>query len=542
MPHNIVTLFRAIAATLPERECIVAGERRLRYVDVDERANRFAGYLRRQGLGLRAARDTLRPWESGQDHVALYMHNCPEYLEATLGSAAARAASFNVNYRYVAHELAYLLDDADAKAVVYHARYSRTMAEVVPMLRRAPQLVQVDDGSGEPLPPGAVHYEEVLAASSPEPPVEELSPDDLYVLYTGGTTGMPKGTLWRQADIWMAALGGGEHAPGASVTEIVHAAVTAPPRRTLPLPPLMHGAGHWAALHTMLRGGTVVIQGVTDHLDARDAWETVEREQVTLMLLVGEAFARPLIAELERGSYDTSSLEVVVLGGAPTTPATKARLLALLPGLTIADTAGASETGGVLAQVTTAGSTAEANAFQPGPYTCVVDEDRTRVLAPGHDGVGWLAKRGPIPLGYLGDEKKTSATFVALEGERMAVPGDRARHREDGMIELLGRDSMTVNSGGEKIFVEEVERALLSHPDVEDVLVVGRPSERWGVEVVAVVQFADGREPTDEDLLEATGRELARYKRPKAIVRVPRVRRLPNGKADYAWARSVAGA
>jgi fatty-acyl-CoA synthase len=539
---NHAVLFDAVAGAVPDRECVVWRDRRLTYDAVRSRANRFANLLLKHGLTAHQPRGELRGWESGQDHVALYLYNGNEYLEATFGANKARAVPFNVNYRYVEEELAYLLNDAQAGAVVYHSAFAPTLAGVLPRLRRAPLLIQVADDSGHGLLPGAVDYEEALAASTPDPPDAEPDPDDLYVLYTGGTTGMPKGTLWTQAGIYEAALAPVALGVDRSSLETVAASVAGGTGiRSMPMPPFMHGAAGWVALGTMLGGGTIVIQSTVDRLDAADVWSTIEREKVQSTVIVGDAFARPLVEELARGSYDTSSLMIVATGGAITSPAMKARLLELLPSAMIIDVGGASETGSQLSQISSAGADIKPGLFTPNPTTCVIDDERQKILDPGHDGIGWLARRGAIPLGYLGDQAKTEATFPTVAGERMSVPGDRARLRGDGMVELLGRESMTINSGGEKVFAEEVEQALIRHPAVVDALVVGRPSERWGHEIVGIVQLDPDAGPvTDAELIEATSEYLARYKRPKAIVRAPQVRRSPSGKADYAWAKAQA--
>jgi fatty-acyl-CoA synthase len=293
-------------------------------------------------------------------------------------------------------------------------------------------------------------------------------------------------------------------------------------------------------LGSLLAAGTVTIQSVVGHLDPADVLHTIEKERVETLLIVGDAFARPLCDEMDRATYDTSSLKIVVTGGAVTSPSMKERLLGHLPHVLILDAGGASETGTQLSSFSSKGQTASLGLFLPTETTSVIDADQQAWVAPGHAEPGWLAKRGAIPLGYLGDPAKTKATFPVVDGERLSVPGDRARLRADGMVELLGRESMTINSGGEKVFAEEVEQALIAHPDVDDALVVGRPSEKWGNEVVAVVQLHPGCAPTDEELLAAAAGHIARYKLPKQIVRVGKVRRSPSGKADYAWARAQA--
>jgi len=541
--HNHASLFDAVAQAVPEREAIIFRDRRITYGQLRERTNRFANALLDMGIRAPASRAGLANWESGQDHVALYLYNGNEYLEATCGANLARAVPFNVNYRYVEHELAYLLNDGTPAVIVYHEAFVPTLEAVLPQLGRIPRLVQVADGSGHVLLAGAVDYEELLSAASAELPPTKPSPEDLYMLYTGGTTGMPKGTLWRQADIYDAAIGGFAVTTGIDVTSLDAAAASAPsstPLRAMPVPPLMHGAAGWAAVGGLLAGATIVMQDEVTRLDPADVLRIIEREKVQTVLLVGDAFARPLCEELEKGRFDASSVTVLVSGGATLSPAMKERLLALLPQAFVLDAGGASETGTQMASFSLPGQTAPLAIFSPSESTCVVDDLRERVVEPGHQEPGWLARQGAIPLGYLGDERKTAATFPVVQGTRMVVPGDRARLRSDGLVELLGRESMTINSGGEKIFAEEVEQAIIRHPGVDDVLVVGRPSEKWGSEVVAVVQLHDGVTVDDDELVATASEQVARYKLPKAIIRVAAVQRSPSGKADYAWAKRQA--
>jgi acyl-CoA synthetase (AMP-forming)/AMP-acid ligase II len=535
MDHNLWTVFDAVAGAVPDRPVLRWRGKTTTFADLADRSRRLANVLNNNGIGLHTQRDGLAGWECGQDLVGMYMLNGPEFLETNIGGYAARAAPFNVNYRYVAEELAYLLNDAKAAAVVYHARFAPTLASVLPRLERAPLLVQVADDSGEQLLPGALDYEGALANASPDLGSHDHSPDDLYVLYTGGTTGMPKGTLWRQADIFAASMGGVRIGEDTDLDGITAHVTATTPGRFLPNAPFMHGAAQWLAFGSLLTGDTVVINDVVDHLDPKEVWATVEREKVDSTLMVGDAFARPLVEELEHGGYDASSLKIVVVGGAFTSPDVKVRLTKALPHVLILDAAGASETGGALSSVTTAAATAELGVFMPGPTVRVLNDARTAFLDPGADEIGWFAKSGRIPLGYLGDREKTEATYSTVGGVRYVVVGDRARLRADGMVELLGRDSVTINSGGEKIFAEEVEQALLAHPDVVDVVVTGRPSDRWGQEVVAVLSVRN--DVSDDALLAAAAERIARYKLPKAIVRVDEVLRSPAGKADYAWAR-----
>jgi acyl-CoA synthetase (AMP-forming)/AMP-acid ligase II len=531
----------AVAATIPDRDLIIQGERRYSYADIVERSNRLAAYLHSRGLGCHTERSVLAGHEVGQDLIGLYAYNGNEFVEALLGAFAARVAPFNVNFRYVKSELQYLLADSGATALIYHAAFAPRVAEVLPDLPQLRVLIQIADDSGNELLAGAVDYETVIN-SAPALPRVQHSPDDLYVLYTGGTTGMPKGVLWRQHDIFMTSFGGrnlmtGE--PIGSLDEIVTRLAGGPGTKLMILPPLIHGAAQWSVMTAITTGQTVVFPSVVDHLDADDVVRTIEREKVMAVTVVGDAMARPLVAAIEKGIADVSSLAVVANGGALLTPYVKQRLIDVLPNAIVVDGVGSSETGAQMHHMSTSAAVSTGT-FNAGPDTFVASEDLGSILRPGHDGMGWLAQRGYVPLGYNGDAAKTAATFPVIDGVRYAVPGDRARHRDDGLVELLGRDSVTINSGGEKIFVEEVETAIASHPAVADVVVTGRPSERWGQEVVAVVALADHARADAGELIAHAGESLARYKLPKAIVFRSAIERSPSGKADYRWAREQA--
>ncbi|OBK90682.1 acyl-CoA synthetase [Mycolicibacter sinensis] len=546
MEFNLAQVFSAVASAIPDRDCVVFGDRRFSYAQIEGRARRLARVLHERGLGARRERSELAAHESGQSHLALYLANGNEYLEGMLGAYHARVAPFNVNYRYVADELVYLLADASAEAIMYHARFAPTLAEALAQAGDqlpAMLLIHIDDDSGNDPLPGALRYEELLATASDEPLNLPLSADDLYVLYTGGTTGMPKGVLWRQHDIFINAMGGREFGTGAipaSLAEVVERTRAGGPG-SMTVAPLMHGAAQWAAFITVLGGRPFVMSATTDRFDPAATWELAARERVISLSIVGDAFARPLADALESGNYDLSSLFVLASGGAPLTAPLKQRILDLLPQLSILDAGGSSETGAQMGQTTRRGQ-ASTGRFTPNPGAVVVSEDMSRILRPGDDEIGWLAQQGYVPLGYLGDPEKSARTFPVIEGIRHSVPGDRARWDADGGIELLGRDSVTINSGGEKIFAEEVEAAVAHHPAVYDVVVVGRPSRRWGNEVVAVVQLAEGAEATAEDIVAEAARYIARYKLPKDVVFCARVQRSPSGKADYRWAAAQASA
>jgi 3-oxocholest-4-en-26-oate---CoA ligase len=510
-------------------------DRRLTWAQITDRTRRLANHLIGAGLGCHTERADLQGHESGQDHLAIYLHNGNEYLESMLGAIKARVVPFNVNYRYVAEELRYLLSDASATAVVVHSQFVPTLAEVLPDLPKLKVIIQVPDESGHPLLPGAVWYEEALAGASAERPAVAWSADDLYILYTGGTTGMPKGVMWRNGDAMVECFGGSKTA----VTLEDWVAEANVGLRALLAPPFMHGAGHWVSFRTWLGGGTVFVQSAPERLDPTDIWGLVQRERLNFLLIVGDAFARPLLDELDRHTYDLSSLTVILSGGAALSANLKDEFLAHLPTLMIVDGLGSSEAGGQISHVSTSGG-ASTGTFDLTPGNHVLSADLDRVLAPGDPEIGWLAKSGRLALGYLNDPVKTARTYPVVDGQRYAVPGDRARLRADNVVELHGRDSVTINSGGEKIFAEEVEAAIKAHPAVYDCVVAGRPSQRWGNEVVAVVRIREGYEATDAELRAEAERHIARYKLPKVILRVPEIQRSPSGKADYRWAAGVA--
>ena len=539
---NLSTVFHTVATAVPDQTAVVWRDRRLTYAELDARIDGVARYLVAQGLGCHTERDQLANDESGQDHMGLYLRNGNEYLEAMVAGYRARVAPFNVNFRYVDEELLYLLTDSNAKALVYAAEFAPHVAAIRDRLPHLQVLIQVADHSGNALLPGAVDYESLTATTEPAGGMPTPSGDDLYILYTGGTTGMPKGVLWRQHDIFMSAMGGrpfGATKELESYDELTAQAKAAPGLRSvLLIPPLMHGAAQWGAFNIISAGGWIAFPDDVVRFDADEVLQLAARERVLSIPVVGDAIARPLLDAIEKGDYDLSGLLTMTNGGAPLSPTVRERLLTALPNLVVLDAVGSSESGVQMTTYATKGAVNAAATFTPQHDTAVVSADLSRVLAPG-DGEGWLARRVYVPLGYLGDAEKTARTFPTIDGVRWSIPGDRANFLADGRIELLGRDSVTINSGGEKIFAEEVERAVASHPAVYDVVVAGRPSERWGNEVVAIVQFAAGRSATDEELADACRAHIADYKIPKAFVRTDKVERSPSGKADYRWAKSI---
>lgn len=535
-------VFDAVADAIPDRDLVIFGDRRFTQREIADRSRRLATYLRSRGLGVHTDRADLTGDQVGQDLVGFYAYNGNEYVESMHAAFRARVAPFNVNYRYVKSELEYLLNDAAPTALIYHAAFAPTLADVLPRVPSLKVLIQIADDSGNALLDGATDYEQVIADTEPDLSGAQPSPDDLYIVYTGGTTGMPKGVLWRQNDIFMGACGGRNVYTGeavTSITEIAERAGGGGALKVFVVPPLIHAAAQWAALTASTSGQTLVFSDVPERLDPAAIAATIEKEQPTVLMVVGDAIARPLLTEFEKGERDVSSIKIFANGGAVLSPQIKERALAVFDGAIVMDGTGSSETGAQMTHVSTVGAVSTGT-FNPGTNTTVVTEDLTGETTAGDGHIGWLAQRGHVPLGYKGDPEKTAKTFPVVAGTRYALPGDRAERLADNTIRLLGRDSQTINSGGEKIFAEEVELAIASHPAVADVLVTARPSDRWGNEVVAIVETLDGAEVSEDDLVEHAASSIARYKLPKAVLFRARIQRSPVGKADYRWAREQA--
>jgi acyl-CoA synthetase (AMP-forming)/AMP-acid ligase II len=524
--YNLADVWELVVDDIPDHVALGCGDRRIWYAVAVARATRLAHHLADQGIG-------------AGDHVALHLYNGTEYLEGMLAAFKLRAVPINVNYRYGEEELRYLLDDADARAIVHHREFAPALAAVRTELPRLRTFVEVDDASGAASLGDAVAYEAALAAASDVRDFGPRSADDLYILYTGGTTGMPKGVMWRGEDIFFGAFGGGNlgDAPITRPEQVVDTFDLH--RRGLPACPFMHGTAHWMAFATLYSGGTVVISPER-HFDPEHLWRLIEAERVTFLVIVGDAFARPLVEaydELEPPA-DVTSLTVVLSGGAVLSPSVKAAWVDRLPGTLLIDGFGASETGGQGQSISAAGGPIETVArFNVNDETTVLDDD-LRPVAPGV--VGKLARRGHVPLGYYKDAAKTAATFPVIDGVRWSVPGDHARIEDDGTITVLGRGSVSINTGGEKVYPEEVESALKSHDAVFDAVVVGVPDDRWGERVTAVVQARPGAAPELEQLAEHVRAQLASYKAPRELVLVDAIVRSPSGKPDYRWARGVA--
>jgi acyl-CoA synthetase (AMP-forming)/AMP-acid ligase II len=537
MAFNIADMFEFAVDVVPDKVALVQDDRRLTYRELDERVNRLAHHLAASGIG-------------AGDHIGLYGSNSIEWVEGMLAAVKIRAVPVNINYRYVEEELRYLFDNADLKAIVFQREYAPRIAAVQADCPTLHHLVVIEDGSGADL--GAldpVPYDEALASGSPERDFGERSADDLWIIYTGGTTGMPKGVMWRHEDIFFALAGGTDPFTREKVPHDRHhaeAAANNPGQLVfLITPPLMHGAAQVATVMNLIQGQRLVILA---KFDPEAVWHLIAREGIHSVLITGDAMGRPLVEALEdlegRGvELDLSQLLSLSSSAAVFSPTVKDRFLDRFPNLVITDSIGSTE-GGFNGLVTVGkGGTAMKGGgptVTAGRDTVVLDDDLNPIEA-GSGVVGKVARGGNIALGYYKDPEKTAATFVtAANGRRYAIPGDFATVEADGGITLLGRGSVCINSGGEKIYPEEVEQALKAHPDVFDVIVVGVADERWGQRVAAVVQPREGRTPT-LDALDAHCRTyVAGYKVPRQLTLVDEIVRSPAGKPDYPWAKGVA--
>lgn len=520
----------AIADVIGDRVMTICGDRVSTFAESAYRTRRLAEYLAGQGLGAHRERTELDNWECGQDRVALVMHN-DLYVDAVIGCLKARTVPVNINHYYTPREAAELLAYVRPTAVIYHRSLGPKFADVLPP-EQTRLLICVDDGGDATPLPGSVLFEEALAqGGSGNQPTG--TPDDVLMICTGGTTGRPKGVLWRQSDIYVSSMNGDDH----GAVEEIHAKVGHAGPPWFAVSPLMHAAGMWTAFAAVLSGQTTVLYDTKTKFDAHRVLETAERHRVGLMTLVGDAYAAPLIDELGRREFDLSALFAIGTGGAATNPKHQRALLEYLPQITLINGYGSSETGNMGFGRSQLG--AQKDTFELRPGGLVLSEDCTRFLPPGDPEIGWVARDGRIPLGYFDDAQATRRTFPVVAGQRVVISGDRAAVEPDGTLRLYGRDSLVVNTGGEKVFVEEVEEVLRGHPHVADALVVGRPSERWGQEIVALVALQDGT-TAGESLRTHCTSQLARFKAPKDFIVVDQVRRLGNGKADYRWAKTVA--
>lgn len=524
MSLNLADLYEAVADAIPEREALVCGSTRRTYAELDQRASQLAHHLIAAGV---------RP---GQ-HVGLHMRNSVEFVEALLGCLKARAVPVNINYRYSDRELTYLYTNAELVALIVDGDLALSAAVVLPGCPQLTHVLTVGASAAEFTSATAADYE---ASVSAQPSTRDFPPrsgDDHFIIYTGGTTGMPKGVVWRQEDFFYAALGGGNHSgdPFTDAGELAAAAAAGGGMSFLVTAPLMHGAAVYSLLSAFFMGGRQILMR---QFDAMEALRLVDTEKLACIMVVGDAIARPLADAIEQHAdeFDLSSLFMIGSGGALWSRSVQDQLTRLRPGIYLRDGFGASESGvdGNL-------SLAEDGSMRlaPNPSTAVVDE-HFRPIAPGSDELGYLARSGHVPLAYFNDPEKSAATFPVVDGVRMSILGDMARVEADGSIVLLGRGSGCINTGGEKVFPEEVEQALKSHPAILDALVAGAPDPRYGERVSAVVQIRDGFEPPELSAVQTHCRDqIAGYKLPRSMVVVPTIVRSPSGKADYRWAKAT---
>ena len=523
MEFNLADIFESVADAVPDREALVFGDRRLTYAELERRANRLAHHFLDVGV---------KPG----DHIGLQLYNCTEYVEAMIACFKVRAVPVNVNYRYVEDELVYLFNDADLVAVLVDPEFSSRIDGIrsrTPLLRH---VITVGDG---PRPEGAVDYDEALAAADDGRGFEPRSADDLYVIYTGGTTGMPKGVMWRQEDLFFAGMGGADPVgtPVSTPEEVAERLATRGVINMFPVAPLMHGAAQLATWIGFLQGAKVMLVRKFEPVDVID---TASREKANSMSIVGDAMARPLAEALEgpRSGADLSSLFAISSAGAILSQSVRDKLQGLLPKVMLLDNFGASETG--FQGTAAAGSSPDKGLrFSVNQRTAVLDEN-LKEIAAGSGVIGRVAQRGHVPLGYYKDEKKTADSFVTIDGERWVLLGDMATVDADGSIAVLGRGAVCINTGGEKVYPEEVEAVLKAHPAVYDAVVAGVPDERFGQRVAAVVQLRPDSTADESELIAHARAHVAGYKAPKSVVVVPEIRRSPSGKADYPWAAKVA--
>ena len=520
MEWNFADVWEAVADTVPDEPAQIHGDRRYRWCDFDRRADGVAAALLAAGLG-------------HQDKVALNLFNGPEYLEGAFAAMKAGLVPVNTNYRYGPGELVYLWDNADACAVVFHGELTDSVRQARERLPGVKLWLHVDDGT-DPCPDWAVPYEDAAESKADRTTAPwGRSGDDLLLIYTGGTTGQPKGVMWRQHDMYRAS--DTAHDPPEMDLEHVRARIAAAEQRPVGMPaaPLMHGTGYVFAGTILSRGGTVVT-ATSRRLDIAELLDLIQRHRVSALSIVGDAFCRPIVDLLDEqpGQWDLSSLTAVSSSGMMWSPELKERLLAHAPNALLVDFLNSSEASGMGRSVASNRKKASSARFRLGENSFVIDENGVPV-EPGSGVPGRLAMRGILPIGYYKDPEKTAATFPVINGVRCSVPGDYARVEADGSITLLGRGSTSINTGGEKVFPEEVEEALKTHADVTDAIVVGVPDSRFGNAVAAMVAVRDGADVTPDALIEHVRGLLARYKAPRHVMLVDSVLRSPNGKADY---------
>jgi acyl-CoA synthetase (AMP-forming)/AMP-acid ligase II len=531
MEFNLADLFEHAVDHFASREYLVAEGQRRTYAEMEERANRLAHHLADHGIG-------------PGDHVGIYAYNSVEWVETLWAVFKVRAVWVNINYRYVEGELTYLFENADLKALVYQREFAPRVRNVIDTLPLLTHSIVIDDSSGADLMGlESVDYETAMASGSPVRDFGPRSPDDRYILYTGGTTGMPKGVVWRHEDVFFALGGGIDPTTNTRVDRpeaLVARAKERQPGTMLPIAPLMHGATQWGVMGGAFQGNKIVLVA---HFDPDKVWQLVGEEQVNGIMITGDAMGRPLVEALDEpgADHDLSSLVSLSSTAAVFSPAVKERFLERLPNVILTEAIGASESGSNGYTLVQSGEESTRGPKVKAILDTVVLDDELRPVEPGSTVVGKVARKGNIPIEYYKDPEKSAQTFVtAPDGTRYSIPGDFASVEADGRIVLLGRGSVSINSGGEKIYPEEVEAAIKSHPDVYDCTVVGVPDDRWGQRVAAVVQPRESGTLTLESIQEHCRQHVAGYKVPRELHLVASIVRSPSGKPDYRWAKDVA--
>ncbi|MBF6333906.1 acyl-CoA synthetase [Nocardia transvalensis] len=526
MPNNFADLFEHAVDAMPDRVALIQGGRRKTFRQLESRANQLAHHLAAVGIGVGT-------------HVGFQMHNSIETIETLIACFKLRAVPININYRYGAEELRYVFDNADLEALVHHRCYAPVVDQV---LEQAPAiqyaLVVEDDAGGAGLPSRSVPYQHAFETTSTARDFGERSADDLFMMYTGGTTGLPKGVMWRQEDMWRVLGGGIDFFTGEPVADEYQQSRTGAqgqPMVWFVLPPLIHAAAMMPTFTALWSGQAVMLE---PRFDPAQVWQQVARERANILVITGDAMARPLLDAYRAAPVDASSLVSIGSGAALLSQPVKNALLELFPQAILTDSIGSSETGfGGIGFAQKDDDPARGPRVQTGRGAVVVDDDGHPV---GPGGEGWIAKTGSVPLGYYKDRAKSDKLFRTVGGVRMVVTDDRARVEADGAITLLGRGNMVINTGGEKVFTEEVEAVVKAHDGIYDAVVIGVPHERWGQQVAAVVSAEDARS-VDFDALESHVRtHLAGYKLPRRIWVAEVVGRTPSGKPDYRWAKAYA--
>jgi fatty-acyl-CoA synthase len=519
---NFATLWEIAAANVPDAPALVQGDTTVRWAELDRRANGIARLLIDRGAAM-------------QDKVALYLYNCPEYLETCFAAFKAGLVPVNTNYRYADDELLYLWDNADAVAVVFHGTFSERVDRIRKRAPRVHSWLWIDDGT-DSCPSWAIDYDAEARAGTASAVSAPWGrgDDDLLMIYTGGTTGMPKGVMWRQDDLVRGVIGASaKRFRGTADYDMVRGVLTRPGRVGLPACPLMHGTGWFSALAVLSTAGCVVTLAGR-RFDAEELLDAYARHRINTSAIVGDAFAKPMLAALEAhpGRWDLSELMALNSSGVMWSEPIKAGLLRHLPKVQLIDNFGSSEAMGMGQSVSTSDSAAQTAKFSLSNNTRVIDEDNNDV-APGSGQIGRVAVRGHQPIGYYKDPEKSARTFVVIDGERYSIPGDYAAVEADGTLVLLGRGSVCINTGGEKVYPEEVEETLKLHETIRDAVVVGVPDERFGEAITAIVELDDGDRLDEAAVIEHVKERLASYKAPKHVLRIGSIDRAPNAKVDY---------